>query len=173
MGMENLMFKESEDQMTYGKKRPTVYLCIGSDRLIFDCLGPIVGSMLKNNKSFNGYVYGTMAEPITALQVESAVKYIRRFHFGAELVVIDSAVGRPDEIGKIKCFNRGLRPALGVDKQMKVVGDRSVMGVVTTKDRVKNVNSCNVKLSSVHAMAEKIVGMILGEGLPFPEKEVV
>lgn len=146
-----------------GAVRPEVYLCIGSDKLVFDCLGPIVGSLLKRDARFNGYVYGTVEEPVTALQVEEAIRFIRRFHFGAEVTVVDSAVGRREEVGKIKTFNSGLHPALGVDKNMPVIGDKSIMGVITTKEKVKDLRSCNVKLKEVYEMAKSVVEMICRE----------
>ena len=136
-------------------------MCIGSDKLVFDCLGPIVGSMLKTSAEFNGYVYGTMAEPITAIQVEKAACFIKKFHYCAEVVVIDSAVGKREEIGKIKCFARGLRPALGVGRDLPYVGDKSIIGIITTKDKVKNTSYCNVKLSDVYSMARQVCEIIL------------
>lgn len=149
-----------------------VYLCIGSDKIIFDCLGPIVGSVLQREISFNGFVYGTLSCPVTALQVETAIDFIRRFHYGSNVVVIDSAVGKKDEIGKIKFFNRGLRPALGIDKNMRVVGDKSIMGIVTTKENVKDTYNCNVKLKDVYEMAEKIAKSIINgrEEIDFENK---
>jgi len=145
-------------------KNPTkskVFLCLGSDKLIFDSLGPLTGTLLKNQKDFPHYVYGTMSEPVTALQVEKAIRFIRSFHRGSEVIVIDSAIGKREEIGTIKFFNRGLRPALGVDKEMAVVGDKSIMGIVTTKDAVKDMNTCNVKLQDVFLMAKKVVEKIM------------
>ena len=88
------------------KLRNRVYLCLGSDKFVFDCLGPIVGSLLSRDPRCDGYVYGTLAEPITALQVEEAIKFIRRFHVGAEVVAVDSAVGKREEIGRIKTFDK-------------------------------------------------------------------
>lgn len=137
-----------------------VYLCIGSDKIVFDCLGPLVGSLLMKNKDFHGFVYGTMNCPVTALQVDAAIKFIRRFHFGATVTVVDSAVGKKEDIGKIKYYERGLRPALGMDKQMSIVGDKSVMGIVATKETVKDIYSSAVKLKDVYAMAEEIAGSI-------------
>jgi len=137
-----------------------VYLCIGSDKLIFDCLGPLVGSILSARGEFKPFVYGTMSEPVTALQVEAAIRFIRSVHLGAEVTVIDSAVGRREDVGKIKCFDRGLRPALGVDKEMRIVGDKSIMGIITTKDQVKNPTTCRVNLQDVYKMANEVADMI-------------
>ena len=144
-------------------KRQKVYLCLGTDKLVFDSLGPIVGSLLKADDRCDGYVYGTIAEPVTALQVEKAIEFIRRFHVGAEVIVIDSAIGKKEEVGKIKTFDKGLRPALGIDRQMAPVGDKSIMGIITTKDNVKQPSACNVKLSQVYDMAKRIVNVIFGE----------
>lgn len=143
-------------------KKQRVYLCIGSDKLVFDSLGPMTGSMLKNCSRFKHFVYGTMSEPVTALQVEMAIRFIRRFHVGAEVTVVDSAVGKREEIGKIKRFDRGLRPALGIDKEMTVVGDKSIMGIVCTKDNVKNM-SCSIKSKQIYDMAKEVCQIILND----------
>lgn len=157
----NGLFGEREEGSFY-PERPRVFLCLGSDKLIFDCLGPLVGSLLALDGNFDRYVYGTMENPVTARQVETAIRFIRRFHFGAEVIVVDSAVGRCEEIGKIKFFGHGLRPALGIDKNMKVVGDKSIMGIVTTKEKVKSP-ACDVKLGFVMDMAKKIAARITDE----------
>ncbi len=44
----------------------TIIVCIGTDRCIGDCLGPLIGSMLEE-KFFPLPVYGTIANPIHAL----------------------------------------------------------------------------------------------------------
>ena len=156
--LNELNYQKNESEKIPKSK---VFLCLGSDKLIFDSLGPLTGTLLKNQKDFPHYVYGTMAEPVTALQVEKAIRFIRSFHYGSEVIVIDSAIGKKEEIGSIKFFNRGLRPALGVDKEMAVVGDKSIMGIVTTKEAVKDMNTCNVKLQDVFLMAKKVVEKIM------------
>lgn len=42
-----------------------ILLCIGTDLVIGDCLGPIVGEILIN-RNVNAYVYGTLTRPVTA-----------------------------------------------------------------------------------------------------------
>ena len=56
--------------LTKFSKTPTV-LCIGSDLSVGDSLGPVTGTMLKEQLSgLNCYVYGTLAKPITAHEVK-------------------------------------------------------------------------------------------------------
>jgi len=159
----NLDENKAEDDVfldAFGDSSRKVFLCLGSDKIVFDCLGPIVGTMLVNKK-LPHYVYGTLARPITALQVEKAIEFIRKFHYGAEVIVIDSAIGKKEDIGIIKAFNHGLRPALGIDKQMRAVGDKSIMAIVTTKERAKKFNNSNVKLHDVYLLALKVCDFIL------------
>ena len=160
MNNNNILKQNEATEENFVSKIEKVFLCLGSDKLIFDSLGPLTGTLLKNRKGFNHYVYGTMSEPVTALQVEKAIRFIRSFHPNSEVIVIDSAIGKREEVGSIKFFDRGLRPALGIDKEMSVVGDKSIMGIVTTKDMVKDMNKCDVKLQDVFLMAKNIAQTI-------------
>ena len=54
-----------------------IVLCIGSDRVTGDCLGPIVGQMLTERKA-NAYVYGTLDRPVTALNLKDAIAHISK-----------------------------------------------------------------------------------------------
>lgn len=49
-----------------------VFLCIGTDRLTGDCLGPYVGQQLLCNASEKVHVYGTLSHPVHALNLTSA-----------------------------------------------------------------------------------------------------
>jgi len=45
---------------------PPVILCVGSDRLTGDALGPLVGSFLTKDYNVPTYVYGTLAVTVRA-----------------------------------------------------------------------------------------------------------
>ena len=46
-----------------------VALCIGTDRVIGDALGPVVGELLVSAFNAPFFVYGTLASPVTALNL--------------------------------------------------------------------------------------------------------
>ena len=48
-----------------GKKLPVI-VCIGTDAVVGDCLGPLVGSLLKERLKGKTYVFGTVESPVTA-----------------------------------------------------------------------------------------------------------
>jgi putative sporulation protein YyaC len=88
--------------------------------------------------------------------VEYARTYLKQMHPSCITIAIDAAVGNADDIGLIRVLNKGLRPGLGVDKKLEVVGDVSIIGIVTTKS-LQNYNLFNLtRLNLVYKMAEVI-----------------
>ena len=138
---------------------PPVFICIGSDLVLGDSLGPLIGTLLKN-KNVPCYVYGTLNFPITAKDIECAKQYIRQTHPSSILVAIDAAIGEEDDVGLIRVINSGLMPGLGVNKNLGQIGDVSIIGVVAGKS-VKNKELFNLtRLNLVYNMAENIANGI-------------
>ena len=136
-----------------------IFICIGSDLVLGDSLGPLVGTMLRKN-SIRSYVYGTLNFPITAKEVNYARTYLKQMHPSSISIAIDAAVGNPDDVGVIRVLGRGLKPGLGVDKNLGEIGDLSIIGVVAGKSE-KNYNLFNLtRLNLVYKMAETIVNGI-------------
>lgn len=137
------------------KKKKPIFICVGSDLVLGDSLGPLVGTFLKR-KRVSSYVYGTLNYPITAKEIEYAKKHLKQMHPDCVTVAIDAAVGSADDVGLIKVANRGLKPGLGVDKNLGVIGDISIIGIISGKSH-KNYNLFNLtRLNLVYKMAEQI-----------------
>lgn len=137
------------------RNKNPIIICIGSDLVLGDSLGPLVGTMLiKRNAP--AYVYGTLDAPITAKEIICAKTHLKILHPDSFVVAIDAAVGNTDDIGLIKVSDKGLRPGLGVDKNLGVIGDCSIIGVVAGKS-LQNYNLFNLtRLNLIYKMAEKI-----------------
>ena len=60
-----------------------VFLCIGTDRLIGDCFGPLVGTkleeLLQKYNIFNINIYGTLKENICYTNIEKKIKKFIRW----------------------------------------------------------------------------------------------
>lgn len=137
------------------KNKKPIFVCIGSDLVLGDSLGPLVGTFLKN-KGVKSYVYGTLNFPITAKEIEYARTYLKQMHPSSVVVAIDAAIGNADDVGLIRVFNKGLKPGLGVDKNLGTVGDSSIIGIVAGKS-LQNYNLFNMtRLNLVYKMAEQI-----------------
>ena len=79
----------------------TVIICIGTDRAIGDALGPLVGTMLKNS-DFKYPVYGTLDNPIHALNIYESIEQIKSKHSSSQFLAIDACLGSASNIGNIQ-----------------------------------------------------------------------
>jgi len=78
-----------------------IVLCLGSDRLLQDCLGPMIGSALIE-QGYPSYVYGTLDAPIFCQNLEYAYRFIKATHPTRKLLIIDASSTKEQErLGKI------------------------------------------------------------------------
>ena len=141
------------------KNKKPIFVCIGSDLVLGDSLGPLVGTFLKN-RGVKSYVNGTLNFPITAKEVEYTRTYLKQMHPNSITIAIDAAIGNADDVGLIKVVDKGLKPGLGVDKNLGTVGDYSIIGVVAGKS-LQNYNLYNLtRLNLIYKMAEQIANGI-------------
>ena len=132
-----------------------IFICIGSDLVLGDSLGPLVGTLLKK-KGVRSYVYGTLNFPITSKEVEYASTFLKQMHPNCIPIAIDAAIGETDDVGLIRVINKGIKPGLGVNKNLPIVGERSIVGIVASKS-IENRNLFNLtRLNLIYKMAEKI-----------------
>lgn len=139
---------------TLDKNAPVV-VCVGTDALIGDSLGPITGSML-SEKNLPLFVYGTLEKPVTAKEVTYIHRFLKQAHPYSKVLVIDAAVGKREEVGRIKLFDKGLKPGLGADKNLPLIGDVSIIGVVAEKSPSNRVLTTFTRLGYVYRFAKTI-----------------
>lgn len=141
------------------KGKEPVFICIGSDLVLGDSLGPLVGTFIKNKK-IGADIYGTLNYPITAKEIEYARKYIKIMHPNKTIVAIDASIGNEEDIGIIKVKNEGIRPGLGVNKNFDLIGDVSIIGIVASRS-FQNNNLYNLtRLNLVYKLSETIANGI-------------
>lgn len=136
--------------------RPVV-LCIGSDRVTGDCLGPIVGQML-TERGVNAHVYGTLDKPVTALNLQAAVDKIYSTHAGSKVLAIDSSVGKIGDVGTIRIAFGSISPGSADGKVLPKVGDISITATVTDG---KKTPLGAVRLGTVYSLARQIADRII------------
>ena len=152
----DLVFKVKEiiKKFNYKDLQP-VFVCVGSDLVVGDCLGPLVGTMLKNIKG-SPYVYGSLNMPVTAKEVNSVGKYMIKAHKKSFVIAIDAGVGIKRDVGKIVVSGSGLKPGLGVNKKLEDVGDLSIVGVVAEKTPSNTKLFNYTRLNLIYNMATAI-----------------
>lgn len=134
-----------------------IVVCVGSDLVIGDSLGPLTGSMLTfKTQGLGAYIYGTLQNPITAKEVKYLKDFLRKTHPGRSIIAVDAAVGRVEDIGIVKITSTPLSPGAGANKQLGSFGDATVLGVVAEKSMGNYALFNNTRLRLVHTMADKI-----------------
>jgi putative sporulation protein YyaC len=140
----------------------TIIVCIGTDRCIGDCLGPLIGSMLEE-KFFPLPVYGTISNPIHALNLDSKLSDIKLKHPDSKIIGIDACLGPPSKIGEIQVRNYPINPGKGVGKSLSPVGDISIIGIVDSSDINEPFTSRNIRLNLILEISKVITqGIIHG-----------
>jgi putative sporulation protein YyaC len=109
-----------------------VILCIGSDMVSGDSLGPCVGSKLIEKFNINTYIYGKIGRSVNALNIEKYLDFLSRFHKDAILIAIDACLSnKSSDVGKIKISYKGIAAGLAVDKNFaNRIGDIGIIGIV-------------------------------------------
>lgn len=133
----------------------TIIVCIGTDKCIGDCLGPLVGTFLTQNK-FPYPVIGTLEKPAHAINLDYILKDIKikyRDHF---IIAVDACLGYDNCIGDIQVKSGPVHPGKGVGKTLPHVGDISIVGVVDTIDNSDLFSIKNIRLNFIMNMANII-----------------
>lgn len=140
----------------------TIIVCIGTDRCIGDCLGPLIGSMLEE-KFFPLPVYGTIANPIHALNLDSKLSDIKLKHPDCKIIGIDACLGPSSKIGEIQVRDYPINPGKGVGKSLSPVGDISIIGIVDSSDIDEPFTSRNIRLNLILEISKVITqGLVHG-----------
>lgn len=110
-----------------------VFMCIGTDKVFSDSLGPRVGSLLNQQMTSPQFVYGMVEQNITAENLSVCHDLIKRLHPDRQIIVIDAAVGSHDQIGSVQISDGGITPGAATNKNLPLVGDVSIVGIVAER----------------------------------------
>lgn len=141
-----------------------IFLCVGTDRITGDCFGPLVGSklveLLKDYNYSNINVYGSLKEN---LSYENINKVIENMNERSIVIVIDAALSKEENIGKIFVSNTRTILGKGLEKNKIEIGDISIKSVVAKDYKIAKCNFKalqNISLNGVMQLAN-----IVSEGI--------
>lgn len=145
-----------------------IFLCIGTDRVTGDCLGPFVGQKLSSYSGSGFSVYGTLFHPVHALNLSEMSDYIHSHHPKALIIAIDASLGEKKHLGYVTIANGALHPGAAIHKQLPSVGHIHITGIVNVSGVLEQLTLQTTRLSTVVFLADKIVQGIL-ESIPFED----
>lgn len=133
-----------------------VVLCIGTDRSTGDALGPLIGSKLSRLQPNKVFVYGTLDEPVHAVNLPATIEKLERDFSRPYIIAVDACLGRPESVGAIDIGTGSLRPGAGVNKDLPSVGNIYISGIVNVGGFLEYFVLQNTRLSLVMHLAETI-----------------
>ncbi|MEK4539106.1 spore protease YyaC [Peribacillus butanolivorans] len=156
-----------------GKLQPIVIVCIGTDRSTGDSLGPLVGTLL-NEKTEDGassfHVYGTLDNPIHAMNLQEKLSEINKIHTNPFIVGIDACLGKLKSVGIVQIGQGPVKPGAGVNKDLPSVGNAHITGIVNVSGFMEFMVLQNTRLNLVLKMAKTIAEGIYEAQNHYPVK---
>lgn len=147
--------------------RPVVFVCIGTDRSTGDSLGPLVGTLLKEKRLSSFFVYGTLEDPIHAVNLGEKILEIKNKHFNPYIIAIDACLGRLKSVGFIEIGEGPVKPGAGVNKELPEVGHMHITGIVNVGGFMEFFVLQNTRLHLVLSMAKIIANGIFQASLSY------
>lgn len=167
---QNVMHHDSEAYTTISdfllshipihEMRPLSIICIGTDRSTGDALGPLVGSKLEQMNIQNFHVFGTLDEPIHALNLEDNIQNIQTSIPDSFIIAIDACLGKSQSIGSITVGEGPSKPGAAMNKKLPAVGELHIHGIVNLNGFMEFFVLQNTRLSLVMKMADVIAQSI-------------
>lgn len=138
-----------------------VFLCIGTDRMTGDCLGPLVGDRLQRYYPEHDGIFGTLEYPVHALNLQYILTKIRLRFSHPFIIVVDASLGLPGHIGNITLSDGSLLPGEGLHKNLPAVGNLSITGIVNSCHGNGNILLQNTRLHLVNQLADFIASGLI------------
>lgn len=145
-------FRSQYINLGCGCKNP-IFLCIGTDKIIGDSLGPQIGSILYK-KGF--CVYGKIGNTVNATNLADCVNEIYKTYDRPYIIAIDACLGKREHIGYVTMEKGKLQAGAGVNKRLVPVGDIAITGIVSEYGQNGYNRLYNVPKEKIEYMAEKM-----------------
>lgn len=130
-----------------------VVICIGTDRSTGDSLGPLTGSLLKKYPLSRLTVYGTLHEPVHAVNLTEKLTFIKEHHKNSFCIAVDASLGVHKYIGHFHCGAGSLQPGAALGKQLPSVGDIFLSGIVNVRGMTNFMALQSTRLALIYDMA--------------------
>jgi putative sporulation protein YyaC len=135
-----------------------IILCLGSEKVIADSLGPLVGHLLVTKYNINTIVYGKLGRAVNANNVEAYYKHIKKTHPNQKILTIDASMGSLQDYGTVQIKKGGI--VTMANKLATPIGDISITGIVLPKGCHYKMLLQKTKLHFVYELACQIANAV-------------
>ena len=139
---------------------PVILICIGTDRSTGDALGPLVGTKLEQVGIKNFQVFGTLDDPVHALNLEEKFQNIQKDNPTSFIIAVDACLGKSQSIGSITTGMGPSKPGAAMNKKLPSGVDLHIHVIVNLNGFMEFFVLQNTRLSLVMKMADVIAQSI-------------
>ena len=150
-----------------------IIVCIGTDRSTGDSLGPLTGTLLNKWKHQHFTVYGSLEDPVHAVNLAECLDNINKKHTNPFIIAIDACLGKKESVGMITTGIGTIRPGAALKKDLPAVGDLYITGIVNVNGHMDYMVLQSTRLHIVMRMAETIAKSLhhLHQAFSYPTME--
>ncbi len=154
--LDRMLYDYNKRKRKNKKLGEPIIVCVGSDLAIFDAVGPLCGTLLRE-KLPDVCLFGEFKALQTAKNIQQTAKYIKKEYSNRPVIAIDAAL-HEERVGDIKIINQPLKPGTGAKKDLGEVGEITIMGITGRKtDGIRNgILGNTTRLGMVYEMADAI-----------------
>ena len=138
-----------------------LFLCIGSEKISGDCIGPIVGTLLKEKYKIPYPVFGTEENSVNGKNVSEYVRLIKEYFPAHKIIAVDAAVGEEKDLWTLKYRVGGVRAGGAINADSEYVGEVGILAVVGRKKGDVLENLLAAPYLKVNEFAERIARTIV------------
>lgn len=144
------------EQFLKSNKKKIVIINIGTDRCIGDCIGPYVGTLLKQTKLKHIKYYGSVDNPIHAKNIKYIIPFLKTLHKNDFIIGIDASLSEnKNDLHHVFLRDIPISPGKGVGKNLGEVGDISIVAITDLKYDMFHFGN-NVRFKHVMKMSNII-----------------
>lgn len=150
-------------QYKYQKFSHIIILCIGTNKIIGDSIGPMVGQVLYKELKYDKIiVLGNMIETINFKNAKQLIESIFKEYTKPFIITIDSALGKEDMVNQI-VINKGIvKIGKSLGRSICYYSNINIKGVVGVdkKDKYENIKTLqNVDLELITKLSTTIANI--------------
>lgn len=127
-------------------------ICIGTDKYICDCLGPLVGSLLVDS-NIPLHIFGVLNDPIHSMNFEMTTKEIIALYPDHKIIAIDGYLGNEEEIGHIKFKEGSVNPGAAISKKHSPIGNYAIEAIIENREVSDSLLELPIRLRYIFQIA--------------------
>lgn len=134
-----------------------VFLCIGTDKIVGDSIGPLVGNRLKNLQNEYLQIYGTLDKTINFINAKDIIEKIYQRLENPYLITIDAALSNTNDKGDIVLSKGYIKIGKALHKSICFYSDINIKCIVgkayfEKEKNIKELEKANTE--EISSMAE-------------------